>query len=122
MLSITFDNGHEFSHHKTVSGRLGCPVYFSLPHHPWERGTNENTNGLLRDFFPKGESLLKVTGKQIRKAVNNLNGRPRKRFGYLTPNEMVELKLAAAGLSPTAKATQNKKKQQKTNQSEVLHL
>lgn len=95
VLSITFDNGHEFSHHKTVSSRLGCPVYFSLPHHPWERGTNENTNGLLRDFFPKGESLLKVTGDQIRKAVDNLNDRPRKRFGYLTPNEMVELKLAA---------------------------
>ena len=63
------------------------PFYFALPHHPWQRGTNENTNGLLREYFPKGKDLADVSEAQIQQKVDELNRRPRKRLKYRTPFE-----------------------------------
>ena len=85
--TLTADNGIEFSGHKKIGKALACDFFFALPHHPWERGTNENTNGLLRQYFPKGKSLKGVTAKRIRQAVDSLNNRPRKCLSFATPNE-----------------------------------
>ena len=67
---------------------IGAPVYFCLPHHPWQRGTNENANGLLRDFFPKGRSLDGVSDEEVREAYDMLSRRPRKRLGWKCPWEV----------------------------------
>jgi len=86
--SITADNGGEFHGYRRLERALDTHVYFALPHHAWERGTNENTNGLIRQYLPKGiplDELAQSTCTQIAKALNN---RPRKRHGYRTPNEI----------------------------------
>ena len=70
-----------------IKERLGIPVYFCAPHHPWEKGTNENTNGLLRGFFPKGRSLDGATDAEANAAYAMLNRRPRKRFGWKCPQD-----------------------------------
>jgi len=87
-LSITYDNGTEFSAHKTIEERTKIPIYFAHPYHSWERGTNENTNGLLKQFFPKKMPLANVCQEQVAKAVKLINNRPRKRLNYLTPDEV----------------------------------
>lgn len=87
-LSETNDNGMEFSDWETTAKQLDMKHYFALPYHSWERGTNENWNGLLRQFFPKGSSFATVKQKDVDKAVRNLNHRPRKRLNYLTPYEV----------------------------------
>lgn len=87
-LSETNDNGTEFSDFELTEKQLDMKHYFALPYHSWERGTNENWNGLLRQFFPKGSSFARVTQKDVDKAVRNLNHRPRKRLNYLTPYEV----------------------------------
>jgi IS30 family transposase len=94
--TITSDNGREFSDHRKIADRLGADFYFAHPHHAWERGTNENTNGLVRQYFPKGSSFENITEKDLRRVESALNNRPRKTLGYLTPNEFVfkELKIA----------------------------
>lgn len=84
----TVDNGSEFAEPDLLERELGMPVYFAHPYHSWERGTNENTNGLLRQFFPKKTSLTHVTQRQVDRAVEILNNRPRKRLGYRTPSEV----------------------------------
>lgn len=86
--SVTLDRGKEFADAEGLQEALGAPVFFCLPHHPWERGTNENTNGLLRDWFPKGRSLDGVTDEEVRKAYDSLNRRPRKRLGWKCPWEV----------------------------------
>jgi IS30 family transposase len=86
--TITFDNGREFVHHEGIGGELGAKVYFAKPYHSWERGLNEHTNGLIRQYFPKGASLEGVTQEKIEKVENLLNNRPRKVLGYRTPNEV----------------------------------
>lgn len=86
--TVTLDRGKEFSDAASLQRSLGAPVYFCLPHHPWQRGTNENTNGLLRDFFPKGRSLDDVTDEEVREAYDMLNRRPRKRLGWKCPWEV----------------------------------
>jgi IS30 family transposase len=85
--TITFDNGKEFARHQEIGDALGTKVYFSHPHSPWERGTNENTNGLLRQFFPKGKSMAQVSQKDVDAVVRLLNDRPRKCLGWETPLE-----------------------------------
>lgn len=86
--SFTVDNGKEFSSHKELTRQTNMPVYFCDPYAPWQRGTNENTNGLLRQFYPKGTSLASVTKEQIDHVVSLINNRPRKRLGWKTPAEV----------------------------------
>ena len=86
--TLTFDNGSEFARHENIAVALKAKTYFAHPYSSWERGVNENTNGLLRQFFPKKTDLTMVTDKEVEYAVNNLNNRPRKTRGYLTPNQM----------------------------------
>lgn len=78
----------EFSDAEGLQEALGAPVYFCHPHHPWERGTNENTNGLLRDWFPKGESLDDVSDSEVQEVYDSLNRRPRKRLKWKCPWEV----------------------------------
>jgi IS30 family transposase len=85
--SMTYDNGIEMANHKWLANQTGINIYFAHPYSSWERGTNENTNGLIRRFFPKGTDFNKITLKQLKEAQNNLNDRPRKVLGYKTPNE-----------------------------------
>lgn len=86
--TITFDNGKEFAQHQHVAACLDAKVYFAHPYCSWERGLNENTNGLLRQYFPKGTDLQSVTQSQVLDAVYALNHRPRKCLGYKTPHEV----------------------------------
>lgn len=85
--TITADNGKEFAKHETIAKELGLNVYFAKPYHSWERGANENTNGLIRQYFPKGSSFENLTHEQVLYAQNELNNRPRKKLGFLSPNE-----------------------------------
>ena len=88
LASVTLDRGKEFASHAQVTEELGVEFYFALPHHPWQRGTNENTNGLLREYFPKGKSLSGVSERLVQEVYDKLNRRPRKRLGYRTPYEV----------------------------------
>jgi IS30 family transposase len=86
--TITSDNGREFARHQEVAAQLSADFYFAHPYSSWERGANENTNGLVRQYFPKKSDFSKITDKQINKVVERLNQRPRKTLGYKTPNEV----------------------------------
>jgi IS30 family transposase len=83
--TITADNGTEFHGHQEVEALTGVPFYFAHPHHSWERGTNENTNGLVRQYLPKGMSFCSLTQDYCDLIANELNDRPRKRHGFLSP-------------------------------------
>ena len=86
--SITYDNGKEFAKHETVNNQLECLSYFAKPYHSWERGQNENANGLLRQYFPKSMRLVDIAYEEVRIAVHKLNSRPRKCLGFKTPYEV----------------------------------
>jgi len=86
--TLTFDNGKEFAEHEFMAQCLQAKVYFAHPYCSWERGLNENHNGLLRQFFPKQMNLLKVSPHDVNDAVYLLNHRPRKCLGYRTPHEI----------------------------------
>lgn len=86
--TITSDNGREFAHHQRIAQHLKAAFYFAHPYASWERGVNENTNGLVRQYFPKKSDFSKITDRQIKKVVERLNNRPRKTLGYKTPNEV----------------------------------
>jgi IS30 family transposase len=88
-LSITYDQGREMAQHKLFTKETKMKVYFAHPQSPWERGTNENTNGLVRQWFPKGTNFNKVSRKDIKRAQKLLNERPRKTLGYRTPKEVL---------------------------------
>jgi IS30 family transposase len=88
--SITYDNGSEFALHKLIERDTGAIVYFADPGAPHQRGANENCNGLLRQYFPKGSTFATVTNSDVQRAVRRLNNRPRKRLNYLTPREFLE--------------------------------
>ena len=83
--TITADNGTEFHDYRSLEEATGVPFYFATPHHSWERGTNENTNGLLRQYLPKGTSLASLTQSRCDAIAETLNTRPRKRHAYQTP-------------------------------------
>ena len=87
--SMTGDNGSEFSDHKIISERLGINFYFTRPYSSWEKGTNENTNGLIRQYFPKGTDFSKISHDVLRKVEKALNDRPRKCLEYKTPKEVI---------------------------------
>jgi IS30 family transposase len=85
--TITADNGTEFHSYRDVEAATGVSYYFATPHHSWERGTNENTNGLIRQYLPKRVSMAKLTQADMDAIADRLNSRPRKRLGYRTPEE-----------------------------------
>ena len=87
-LTITYDNGSSFSEHELTEKTIGATIYFAYPYHSWERGCNENANGLLRQFFPKKSNFATVNQKEIDRVVKLLNHRPRKRLSYNTPYEV----------------------------------
>jgi IS30 family transposase len=88
VLTITFDNGKEFAQHERIGKQLAADIYFAHPYSSWERGANENTNGLLRRYFPKGTDFMTLTENEIAAAVEQLNHRPRKTLGFKTPYEL----------------------------------
>lgn len=85
--TITFDNGKEFTQHESIAKELSCDTYFAKPYHSWERGQNENANGLLRQYFPKSMKLIDISVSQVIEAVHKLNSRPRKCLEFKTPYE-----------------------------------
>lgn len=86
--TITLDRGMEFADFEKVEAATGAVCYFALPHHPWQRGSNENTNGLIREYFPKGTDFANVSDGQVQAVYDAINHRPRKRHGYRTPWEV----------------------------------
>jgi len=88
--SITFDNGTEFALHQLIERDCKTKVYFADPGAPHQRGANENCNGLLRQYFPKGSAFASISNNDVQRAVTKLNNRPRKRLNYLTPREFLE--------------------------------
>jgi transposase, IS30 family len=87
--TLTLDNGKEFAGYEDLSGLIGIAIYFAQPYAAWQRGTNENTNGLLRQHFPKGTDFDRVTTRDLKSVVRLINDRPRKRLKYRTPNEIL---------------------------------
>lgn len=86
--TLTLDNGKEFAEHEKVAAALEMEIFFAHPYHSWERGLNENHNGLIRQYFPKGMELIDITDEQVRQAIEKLNHRPRKVLGGRSPHEV----------------------------------
>ena len=94
--TATFDNGKEFAEHAKLEQAMGVKVYYARPYCAWQRGTNENTNGLIRQFFPKGADLSQYSHQEVARAENLINERPRKRLGYKSPHEVLPLAFPVA--------------------------
>jgi IS30 family transposase len=94
--TLTLDNGKEFAEHEQLALEVALKIYFAKPYSAWQRGTNENTNGLIRQFFPKGTDLASIPEHRFTKVQQLLNDRPRKRLGYRTPNEVLASRLSVA--------------------------
>ncbi len=94
--TLTLDNGKEFAEHEQLADEAALRIYFAKPYCAWQRGTNENTNGLIRQFFPKGTDLANIPEHRFTKVQHLLNDRPRKRLGYRTPNEVLAPRLQVA--------------------------
>ena len=127
--SLTWDQGSEMSEHRRFSVETGVDVYFCDPQSPWQRGSNENTNGLLRQYFPKGESLAGITQERLDEVAAKLNRRPRKTLGFRTPAEkltelidgLAERRRALTSLRPTAFARQRSDQMGGCETSGVVH-
>jgi IS30 family transposase len=89
VVTITADNGKEFAYHEQVTAGLGCDVYFADPYCSWQRGLNENTNGLLRQYWPKSTDFKKIEQSEVKAVVVKLNDRPRKKLNYKTPAQLM---------------------------------
>ncbi|WP_198264537.1 IS30 family transposase [sulfur-oxidizing endosymbiont of Gigantopelta aegis] len=100
--SITADNGKEFAYHEQVSKALDTAFYFAHPYSSWERGLNENTNGLIRQYFPKDTDFKEVTDKEVYNMMEKLNNRPRKALGFQTPFQAMKKSFARTGTSCVA--------------------
>ncbi len=88
--TITFDNGKEFAAHQDIAAALKAEIFFATPYHAWERGLNENTNGLIRDFFPKGTDFSTISNAEVARVERLLNARPRKSLGFRSPQEVFD--------------------------------
>ena len=97
--TITWDQGSEMADHATFTIKTNCPVFFCDPHSPWQRGSNENTNGLIRDFYPKGTNFNEVTDADLAETQHLLNIRPRHTLGFHSPN--AKLDQLINGVAPT---------------------
>ena len=97
-ISMTYDNGKEFSRHEDIEKETGMTVYFARAYASWQRGTNENTNGLLRQFIPKGTDFDTVSDDDLAKYVDLINNRPRKRLNWLSPNQVFDKELRSVAL------------------------
>lgn len=95
--SITWDQGSEMAQHAKFTVDTGVPVFFCDPHSPWQRGSNENTNGLLRQYFPKGTSLRRHSAEDLQRVADSLNGRPRQTLGWKNPTQALDEFLASTG-------------------------
>jgi transposase, IS30 family len=93
--TITSDNGKEFAYHEQIAESLDCDFYFAHPYRSWERGLNENTNGLLRQYFPKSTDFKTVSAKAVAESVEQLNDRPRKTLAFKTPADLMQEEMAA---------------------------
>ena len=91
--SMTYDNGIEMARHEKITEKTGMKIYFAHPYSSWERGTNENTNGLIRRYLPKGTNFNEINLNQLLNIQQKLNNRPRKIIGYKTPKEMMDIEL-----------------------------
>ena len=100
--SITADNGKEFAYHKKITEALDTAFYFAHPYHSWERGLNENTNGLIRQYFPKNTDFKTVDEKDVYNVMQKLNNRPRKSLGFKTPLQMMQKSFARSGINCVA--------------------
>ena len=96
--TLTYDNGKEFSSHAEIDKALGTTGYFARPFASWERGSNENFNGLLRQYVPKKRQMASITDEEIKMIENRLNNRPRKRLGFRTPAEVFHQSLSRVAL------------------------
>lgn len=96
--SITADNGKEFAYHKKITEALETAFYFAHPYHSWERGLNENTNGLIRQYFPKNTDFKTVDDEDVYIVMQKLNNRPRKSLGFKTPLQMMQRSFARSGI------------------------
>jgi transposase, IS30 family len=94
--TLTLDNGQEFVEHEQLEVEAALRIYFAKPYSAWQRGTNENTNGLVRDFFPKGTDLANIPAQRFTTVQQLLNDRPRKRLGYRSPSEVLASRLKVA--------------------------
>lgn len=99
VLTVTLDNGREFSQHGVMSDTLNADVYFAKPYHSWERGLNENTNGLVRQYFPKRIPFDSITECDLQRVATKLNNRPRKCLGYKTPFEVFSKSCEKRGIA-----------------------
>ena len=91
--SMTYDNGIEMAKHQEITKKTGVKIYFAHPYSSWERGTNENTNGLIRRYLPKGTDFNKIPLKELLIIQEKLNNRPRKIIGFKTPKEIIDFEL-----------------------------
>lgn len=95
VFTLTYDNGKEFAHHEEIAKTLDAQGFFAHPYHSWERGLNENFNGLIRQYLPKKTDFQSLTQKDIQSIMDKLNNRPRKCLGFKTPNQVFY------GINPT---------------------
>jgi IS30 family transposase len=98
--TITWDQGSEMARHAAFTVKTGCPVFFCDPHSPWQRPTNENTNGLIRDFYPKGTNFNTITDADLAETQRLLNTRPRAVLGFYTPHEKLTERITGVALTP----------------------
>jgi len=97
--SMTYDQGREMARHELLSKKLKLQVYFADPHSPWQRGTNENTNGLLRQYLPKSADLAALSQRELNAIAARLNNRPRQTLNWMTPNEAWETQLKSLSVA-----------------------